>query len=115
MSDMSPLDLALKYMEAIFSGRNIEELAQLLSENFNFSGPLYKFDSAEEYIKSLKADPPEGFKYKLIKSFQNESSACLIYEFSKPGICVPMAQLFEIKNSKICNVLLIFDTEQFTH
>jgi hypothetical protein len=110
----SPLEIALKYMDAMFSGQNMEELAPLLCHDFSFQGPLFQCHSAEEYIEALKADPPVGFKYKIIHSFQSSSSVALFYLFSKPGIQVPMAQLFEFQNDKICRILLIFDSSDFT-
>ncbi len=113
---MRPLDLALRYMKIFYSDGNVDELFQLFANDFTFSGPLYKFDSREDYIKSLKSDPPIGFvglEYKIISSFENEFSACLVYQFTKPGISVPMAQIFNISNNKISNILLIFDTSVF--
>lgn len=111
---MKPLDLALKYMEIFYSGKNIERLNQLFSDDFSFYGPLVQFDSAKDYVNSLINDPPDGLNCKIIKAFESDSSACLIYEFSKPGICVPMAQLFETKNDKISKIQLIFDSKAFT-
>ncbi len=52
--------------------------------------------------------------YKIIESFENDSCACLIYQFSKEGISVPMVQLFEIDDDKISKFVLIFDTAAFT-
>ncbi|MCG8606569.1 hypothetical protein MJD09_16500 [bacterium] len=53
-------------------------------------------------------------KYELIRSFQSESVVCLIYRFAKPGISVPMAQMFEVENGRIKSITLIFDTAPFT-
>jgi hypothetical protein len=111
---MRPLDLAHQYMEIFYQSHNYDELSQLLSSDFTFSGPFYKFDSGVDYINSLKSDPPEEFEYKIIRSFETESSVCLVYQFSKPGVCEPMAQMFEISDGKICKIILIFDTKAFT-
>ena len=111
---MTPLDIALRYMEVFFAGGDIEALRPLLADDFRFEGPFYTFDSADAYIDALKADPPEDFAYTLINVYEGPSSACLIFEFSKPGIRIPMAQLFEIKDDRINKVLLIFDTGAFT-
>lgn len=111
---MEPLDLALKYMEIFFSGRDIGELRPLLSKDFSFQGPFYTFTTAEDYITSLSADPPKDFEYEIIQTFENESHACLVFQFSKPGVSTPMAQLFRISEGKICRILLVFDTGVFT-
>ena len=65
------MELALKYMEIFFSEENIEKLSQLFAEDFTFRGPLYEFDSAEDYINSLKSNPPHGFADEIIGSFEN--------------------------------------------
>ena len=106
---MSPLELAIKYMEIFFSGKDIERLNDIFHEDFRFNGPLYKFNSADDYINSVKNDPPSEFSYKIIKSFHNTTSACLIYEFRKPGLSTIMTQLFEIRKNKIYQIQLIFD------
>ena len=49
---MSPLELALKYLEIFYSGKNLNEMENLFTENLSFIGPLYRFHSAENYIKS---------------------------------------------------------------
>jgi len=110
---MRPLELANKYMEIFYSGNQIDDLRQLFSNDFSFKGPFYEFDTAEAYIESLKAEPPAGFEYSIYQSYENESSACLIYQFSKPGVSVLMAQQFEIKNGRISRIFLIFDTAAF--
>ena len=110
---MKPLDLALEYMDIVFDNEHVEQLINLLADPFSFEGPFFKFDSAEKYIQSLKADLPQNFGYSLISTFQDETSACLVYRFSKPGLDTPMAQFFETDNGKISRILLIFDSAPF--
>ena len=110
---MSPLKLAKIYMDIVFGNGDIEELLMILSDNFTFEGPLYKFDTPQGYVQSLQLDPPKDFKYKIIKAFEDESSACLIYQFSKQNLNLPMAQLFEIEGNKIKQITLIFDASAF--
>ena len=110
---MRPLALALKYMEIFYGGSDIEALRPLFAKDLTFEGPFYTFDSAEAYLDSLRKEPPEGLDYELLQTFEKESHVCLIYQFSKPGISIPMAQLFEIENDKISKIILIFDTGAF--
>ena len=110
---MSPLNIALKYMEVMFSESDPDQLRPLFGEDFVFEGPFYTFTTAEAYINSLKADPPVAFKYEILKSWEDNHSACLIYQFSKPGISIPMSQWFGIENGKINKILLIFDSSPF--
>ena len=110
---MTPRDLALRYMEIFFSGRDFKRLYETLADDMQFSGPLYQFDSAQAYIESLHSNPPVGCTYELLHIFEKGSWVNLIYEFSKPNVRTKMSQLFEIRNQKISQILLIFDTRAF--
>ena len=110
---MRPGQLAAKYMEIVFGGGPYDMLAEILADDCTFSGPFYSFDSAEAYIESLNADPPSGFEYELVRAFEDEQSACLIYQFSKPGVTTVMAQMFEVAGGKIQKIVLVFDREAF--
>lgn len=111
---MKSLELARKYMEIFFSGGDIEELSQILAKDLVFEGPFYRFNSAKDYLESLRKDPPEGMEYDLLKSFENKSGACLIYRFFKQDISIPMAQIFETKDDRISKIVLIFDARAFS-
>lgn len=110
---MSPLALAHRYMDIFFSGNHLEKLSDIFSEDFNFDGPFNRYSSAKDYIDSLTTDPPEDCSYRMIHSFEDDTCACLVYDFSKPGVCATMAQLFETKNGKIRKIVLLFDTAEF--
>ena len=111
---MSPLEIAKKYMESFYGEAPLDAMLPLLSENLIFKGPFVEFDTALEYFESLKENPPEGVSYKILNTFENENTVCMIYEFSKPGVITPMAQIFEVVDDKITNIRLIFDTNAFT-
>lgn len=111
---MRPLEFANKYLEIFYSGKNIQDLSRLFSTDLKFNGPFYTFDTSEAYVNSLLSSPPKNFKYSILHSYENATSACIIYQFSKPGVTLPMTQFFEVKNEKISEILLIFDTAKFT-
>lgn len=111
---MSPLELARSYMEIFFSGERMERLAPLLADDFTFRGPLYGYDSADACIRALREAPAEGCRYSILYEYENDTSACLVYRFTKRDISVPMAQNFATRNGKICSILLVFDAREFT-
>lgn len=111
---MSPVELAEKYMACFYGGVPLESMETLLADDLVFQGPLYEFSSAKDYLESLRADPPIGAKYQMLKVYEGENSVCFIYLFSKPGIETVMAQTFEINDGKISKINLIFDTKAFT-
>ena len=111
---MKPLQLALKYMEVFFGGKDMEALRPLFAKNMQFKGPLYSSETAEEYIRALKSDPPCGLDYRILGLKEHRSSARLLYLLSRPGLRTPMEQTFEVNDGKITKMLLNFDTRIFT-
>ena len=111
---MTPLQLAFKYMNVLYSENpDPESLRSLFATDLQFKGPLFSFNSAEDYINSLKKEPPRDFNYKLIQSYEKENSACLVYLFKKQLIETQMAQVFEVNKEKIKKIYLIFDSALF--
>ena len=108
-----PLELALEYLEIFVGNKPLSELSDILDEQCSFQGPMYQFNSAVAYINSLESDPALNASYDIIASFEDNSSACIIYQFKKPGIDTAMSQTFKIRNGKIVEILLIFDASVF--
>lgn len=111
---MTPLELALKYMAAFFGEAPLTSMEALLADDLIFRGPFFEFESAKAYLASLKKDPPIDVKYRILDEYEKKDSACLIYQFSKPGVQTSMAQTFEVSDGKITKITLIFDTKAFT-
>lgn len=111
---MKPLKIALTFLDIFYHEDNIELLRELLHYDLVFEGPMYEFTSADDYLESLKQDPPVGMDYRILKSFADDTGVCLFYEFSKNEgghvIRTPMAQWFEIEQGKIRRIRLVFDT-----
>ena len=108
---MRPIELGQKCIDYIFNKRDYKALEKLLAKDLHFRGPLYNFDTAKDYIKALKADPPTDFTYNMIGAYEDYSSSCLVYEYSKAGKTVTVSQIFEIENDKIQSILIIYDSK----
>jgi hypothetical protein len=111
---MDPVELVQNYMLSFYGERSLESMKSLLAEDLVFKGPFFEFNSAGQYLESLKTDPPKDVKYEILKTYQKDNSVCLIYKFFKPGVETLMAQTFDINRGKIAKIYLIFDTKAFT-
>jgi hypothetical protein len=60
------------------------------------------------------ATPPEACEYKVLSVTENEDSVAVFYEYQKPERIMQIAQLFQFKDRKIHEVLLVFDGRGFT-
>lgn len=112
-SKHGPLALAHRYMEIVFDTGNLDELFDILAADCTFSGPFVQCSTAAEYVAAMKDAPPERFNYALLHQYENGQSACLVYEFFKPGVKTSMAQVFEIGEHRIEAIRLIFDSRAF--
>ena len=92
----------------------MDSLLELFEPTLEFEGPYFKSSTAVEYVESLKSDPPRNSKYEVIGSYETETTACIIYDFSKPVVNTKMVQLFEVSEGKISKILLVFDTGAYT-
>ncbi len=100
-------------MECVFRTGDFDRLRETLADDLTFRGPMYDFDSADDYVNSLRSDPPVGFHHEVLRTYTDHSSVCLVYRFSKPGVATTMVQTFDIVNEKIQSILLVFDTGVF--
>ena len=110
---MKPLELALSYMNIVFSTGALKDLSNLLAENLQFEGQFFTFNNAVDYIDSMLENPPVDFEYHLVKTIADQTSACLVYRFSKPGVSTMMTQVFETNKGKITKIWLVFDSRAF--
>lgn len=76
---MSPLDLALKYMDIFYSTASPTGLEEIMDPDCVFEGPFHHFSSAKAYIHSLVDSPPRNMNVTVLESYQNNRSACLSY------------------------------------
>ncbi len=111
---MNSTELALKYMAAFYGDSPLESMKPLLASDLVFEGPFHTSKTGDAYFESLAKNPPKDVKYQILEVYEKETSACLIYQFSKPGVETTMVQTFEINDGKITKIKLIFDTRAFT-
>ena len=110
---MSQRDIALAFLDYFSAGR-IEELAPLLAADFRFEGPLYRFNSAREYLAALRNDPPEPCRYRIISVTEDDGQVAIFYEYEKPDGDLTIVQMFTIENRRIAGITLVFDCSGFS-
>lgn len=111
---MTNRELALKFLE-FFCAADIDGLGPLLSSDLTFRGPFHTFYSSDDYLNSLKKDPPEISRHKILSITEDDNSGtvAIFYEYQKSDSTIQIAQLFAISDQRITNILLIFDSLGF--
>ncbi len=105
---MNNREIAIEYLRCFCAG-DIHRLESLMAPDLSFIGTFHTFHSAEEYLESLRHNPPEKCEYKMLSVTTNEDSVAIFYEYQKTDQVMQIAQLFRIKNKLIKDILLIFD------
>ena len=109
---MTNQEIAKEYLRC-FCGGDIAELEPLFAPDFHFIGTFHTFHSREQYLDSLRNNPPEKCGCNVLSVTENEDSIAIFYEYQKPDRSIQIAQLLEFKNQKIQKVLLVFDGRGF--
>ncbi|MEJ2453671.1 MAG: nuclear transport factor 2 family protein [Candidatus Thiodiazotropha sp.] len=109
---MTDRELTLTYLR-LFATGDIEGLGRLLSPELRFRGTLHSFDSAADYLESLRTDPPEPTPYRLLSVTDDKDTVALFYEYLKPERPLLVAQLFRISQQRISSIDLAFDSCRF--
>ena len=109
---MMPRQQIQHYFDVFFVSHDFDSLAEIFHDDLQFRGPLYSFDSAADYIASLKQDPPVDCRYEKLFECSSEEGINVVYRFIKPGVSLEMSQLFRFRNNRISHILLIFNSSR---
>jgi hypothetical protein len=110
--EMSKNELANRYMEIFYQTKDFDSLRSIFNDNLDFKGPLYRYDSAEAYITSLKESPPEDCQFEILEAYENRDSVCYFYNFIKGEKKILMAQTFWIAGDQIRKIRLVFNVSE---
>lgn len=109
---MTNREIALKFIE-YFCAAKVECLASLLSSDLQFTGPLFSYNSAADYLAALRDDPPASADFKIMHISENTNSVAVFWQYQKETSEHAMAQLFTFENGKISKIKLVFDASPF--
>lgn len=108
------IDVANRYFD-IWQNRNGEGLAEVLSDDFSFIGPLDQLDRQG----MLAVVPMMGQaieKFHMRQQFEDGDNVCCIYdlEMATPAgkLKIPMAECMRISSGKISEIRLYFDPRE---
>ena len=109
---MNKQEMALTFIERFCKG-DIDGIEPLLAPDMKFRGPFYAFNSAQEYLASLRNDPPVRSGFEILSITESVDSLAVFYDYIKPVGVIRIAQLFRFKNRCISEMMLVFDGRRF--
>ncbi|MCZ6532112.1 MAG: hypothetical protein O7A08_04025 [SAR324 cluster bacterium] len=94
---------------------NGEGLADVLSDDFSFVGPLDQLDR-EGMLAAVPHMGPALQEFHMKKQFENGGEVCCIYDLdmATPGgkLTIPMAECITVSGGKISGIRLYFDPRE---
>ena len=109
---MANPDVALEFLKH-FCASDVDALGPLLGDDLQFTGPLLKCRSRDAYLEALRSTPPEPASYRIVSMTDSEDSVAVFYDYEKPSGTLAVAQLLRIKDQRITEMFLVFDTKGF--
>jgi hypothetical protein len=105
---MDSKSLAISFVK-YFCNADLAGIDLLLSTQFKLTGPLYEFNSKQNYLDSLEGnlDPDPDSVILSVTGNEDESAAFYTYKGNVIG------QLFRCQEGKIFETLLVFDADKF--
>jgi ketosteroid isomerase-like protein len=111
--NMTNADLFRTYLEH-FSGGDVDGAAELLSEDFTFSGPILQSKGKAEFLSGSAAAAAMGRGCVIHHQWTDGDSVCSVYDFKVEtpvgAGSIPMAEWSVIRGGKLVSSRLIFDT-----
>ena len=113
LADNEAITLVREYLDIFFSGTKPQRLRELLDSALRFRGPFATFDTADDYIRHLAESPCKDCHYDELQVIGNAYTVFAQYHFAKPGVSTTMMQRFLIRNHRISEITLVFDSAAF--
>ena len=103
---MNTKELVLKYFNSWQQPADFNAMASCLSEHLKVNSGFFKFDSRENFIHFLKANPAPWKGVKLLSSFFHEEDASILYEGINTGMNRKMrvSEHISISEGKIIDI-----------
>ena len=112
---MSNAEIFRTYLERFASG-DMEGAAELLSDDFTFSGPILQSTGKADFLTGSAMAAAMARGCEIHRQWVDGEAVCSIYEFKMETPAgsgsIPMAEWSEIRHGKLVSSRLIFDTGQ---
>jgi hypothetical protein len=110
---MSSADVYRSYLERFTSG-DVEGAAELLADEFTFTGPLLQANSKAEFMAGSAALGPIVRGCDIHRQWVDGDEVCSIYDFMVETPAgrgsIPMAEWSVVRENKLVSSRLLFDT-----
>jgi ketosteroid isomerase-like protein/uncharacterized protein YndB with AHSA1/START domain len=112
-----PLEVVSRFYEATGKGRT-DELADLVSDDVTFDGPLMQARGAAEYLAMNEQLLGFHRQTTMLRQFENDDAVCSIYELTiatpaGEDLKLTMADWIEVAEGRVAAQRIYFDPREF--
>lgn len=107
MSDCK--ELARQYVSAFCTG-DLAQMSMLLADDFVIQGPLYRFESARDFLERLGALNAPPADHDLVSLQGDDNHASVFFHYRLGPMDLLMAMHFSAHEGRLHRALLVFDT-----
>ncbi len=113
----SPLSVAKQFLGA-FTAKDADKIRNLIGEEMRFEGPMMRFDDRDSFLAGL-CPLVQGWdtRHENIRALEQGDEVALMYDWVMTAPLqqsVPMMEWYRVKEGKIVDIKLMFDTAKFT-
>jgi len=110
MTSASAGEIIESYQAALGKG-DFATARKLMQDNMTFQGPLDTFNTADEYLESLKKLAAIVQRIDLKKVFGDGDDVCVLYDMvtNTPAGTAFIAECYQVKGGKIAALRVVFD------
>ena len=111
-TDSRTTALAVEYIEAV-GGKNLDALASLLHQGFEFSGNAAPTRGADAYVAAIRRLSPIIVRNDIKKVFADGNEACVLYDFVTTICPVASVERLVVEGDKVRSTCLLFDRSRW--
>jgi SnoaL-like domain len=111
-TDSQTRALAVQYIEAV-GAKELDTLASLLHQEFEFSGNAAPTHSVEPYVAAIRRLSPIIVRNDIKKVFVDGNEVCVFYDFVTTICPVASVEWLVIQEDKVRSTCLLFDRSRW--
>jgi len=114
MTNASVREIVESYQAALGKG-DFVTARTLMQDNMTFQGPLDTFNTADQYLESLKRLASIIQRIDLKKVFVDGDDVCVLYDMvtNTPAGTAFIVEWYQVKGGKIASMRAVFDARPF--
>jgi len=110
-------NIVKEYLDSFYrESKDFEKIEQLLTDDFNFVGPMATFDDRDAFMKFIRKIGPQKNTIQINKVVVEGDDVAVFHDYSSKTPVIgplPFAEHYSLRDGKINSLQLYFDAREF--